>query len=83
MRLVESFSLVSWNPKSPLRSLGELILCGRAILGQSSCSSDKESIVKEAKLQLKEGLKSVLMSNLCISDEDVDRLLEQAGESGN
>ena len=25
MRLAESFSLVSWNPKSPLRALGKLI----------------------------------------------------------
>ena len=54
--------------------------CGRA---DSGPSSDKESIVKEAKLQLKEGLKSVLMTSLCISNEDVDRLLEQAGEQGN
>ena len=56
---------------------------GSAGRTSSSTTSDKESIVKEAKLQLKEGLKSVLMTNLCISDEDLDRLLEQAGESGN
>ena len=56
---------------------------GSAGGADSGTSSDKESIVKEAKLQLKEGLKSVLMTSLCISNEDVDRLLEQAGEQGN
>ena len=41
MRLVESFSLVSWNPKSLWRSLGELILCGPVILDQSSCTASR------------------------------------------
>ena len=38
MRLVESFLLVSWNPKSPLRSLGKLILCVINVDRQSSCN---------------------------------------------